>query len=297
MSRQTHAGVRPDPAGAARRAAPRGARTAADDDPFAVRVEFRTSLTYISRARMSASAPFDGVEMAYETQSNPSMPYGRAADLSTATRNRVLRNTYALLALSMVPTVLGAWVGVKSGFSFFAGSPFIGFIAFLAIAFGFFFAIEKFKNSGVGVALLLGFTFFMGLMLSRLIGHMLGFSNGAQLIMTAFGGTAAIFGVMATVATVSKRDFTGMGKFLFVGMLVILVAALANIWLQMPALMLTISVLAIGIFSAFILVDLQRVVQGGETNYVTATLGVYLSVYNVFSNLLAILGIFGGDRE
>jgi modulator of FtsH protease len=149
----------------------------------------------------------------------------------------------------------------------------------------------------VGVALLLGFTFFMGLMLSRLIGHMLGFSNGAQLIMTAFGGTAAIFGVMATVATVSKRDFTGMGKFLFVGMLVILVAALANIWLQMPALMLTISVLAIGIFSAFILVDLQRVVQGGETNYVTATLGVYLSVYNVFSNLLAILGIFGGDRE
>ena len=235
--------------------------------------------------------------MAYEQQSNPSMPYGRAGELGAATRNRVLRNTYALLALSMVPTVLGAWIGVRSGFSFFAGSPFIGFIAFLAIAFGFFFAIDKFKNSGVGVALLLGFTFFMGLMLSRLIGHVLGFANGAQLIMTAFGGTAAIFGVMATVATVSKRDFTGMGKFLFVGMLVILVAALANIWLQMPALMLTISVLAIAIFSAFILVDLQRVVQGGETNYVTATLGVYLSVYNVFSNLLAILGIFGGDRE
>ncbi len=235
--------------------------------------------------------------MSYEPQSNPSMPYGRAGDLSTATRNRVLRNTYALLALSMVPTVLGAWIGVTSGFTFFSGSPFIGFIAFLAIAFGFFFAIEKFKNSGIGVALLLGFTFFMGLMLSRLIGHVLGFGNGAQLIMTAFGGTAAIFGVMATVATVSKRDFTGMGKFLFVGMLVILFAALANIWLQMPALMLTISVLAIGIFSAFILVDLQRVVQGGETNYVTATLGVYLSVYNVFANLLAILGIFGGDRE
>jgi modulator of FtsH protease len=235
--------------------------------------------------------------MAYEPQSNPSMPYGQAGGLSAVTRNRVLRNTYALLALSMVPTVLGAWIGVRSGFSFFAGSPFIGFIAFLAIAFGFFFAIDKFKNSGVGVALLLGFTFFMGLMLSRLIGHVLGFTNGAQLIMTAFGGTAAIFGVMATVATVSKRDFTGMGKFLFVGMLVILVAALANIWLQMPALMLTISVLAIGIFSAFILVDLQRVVQGGETNYVTATLGVYLSVYNVFSSLLSLFGIFGGDRE
>ncbi|MCA3177646.1 MAG: Bax inhibitor-1/YccA family protein [Burkholderiaceae bacterium] len=225
------------------------------------------------------------------------MPYGRAGEFGAVQRNRVLRNTYALLALSMVPTVLGAWIGVTSGFSFFSGSPFIGFIAFMAIAFGFFFAIERFKNSGIGVALLLGFTFFMGLMLSRLIGHVLGYSNGAQLIMTAFGGTAAIFGVMATVATVSKRDFTGMGKFLFVGMLVILVAAVANIFLQMPALMLTISVLAIAIFSAFILVDLQRVVQGGETNYVTATLGVYLSVYNVFSNLLAILGIFGGERE
>lgn len=235
--------------------------------------------------------------MAFEPQSTSPMPYGRAGDLSTASRNRVLRNTYLLLALSMVPTVLGAWIGVVTGFSFFAGSPLIGFVLFLAIAFGFFFAIEKFKNSGIGVALLLGFTFFMGLMLSRLIGSILGFSNGAQLIMTAFGGTAAIFAVMATVATVSKRDFTGMGKFLFVGVIVLLLAALANIFLQMPALMLTISVLAILIFSAFILVDLQRVVQGGETNYVSATLAVYLSVYNVFANLLSILGIFGGDRD
>lgn len=235
--------------------------------------------------------------MAYEPLSQQSMPYGRAGDLSVASRNRVLRNTYALLALSMIPTVIGAWVGVRSGFSFFAGSPFIGFIVFLAVAFGFFFAIERYKNSGIGVALLLGFTFFMGLMLSRLLGYVLGYANGAQLIMTAFGGTAAIFATMATVATVAKRDFTGMGRFLFVGVLLLIVAALANIWLQMPALTLTVSVLAIAIFSAFILVDLQRVVQGGETNYVTATLGVYLSVYNVFSNLLAILGIFGGDRD
>ena len=217
--------------------------------------------------------------------------------VSAAQRNRVLRNTYLLLALSMVPTVFGAWIGVTTGFSLFAGSPFIGLIAFLAIAFGFFYAIERYKNSGIRVALLLGFTFFMGLMLSRLVGHVLGFANGGQLIMTAFGGTAAIFAVMATVATVSKRDFTGMGKWLFVGFLVIFVAAIANIWLQMPALMLTISSLAILIFSAFILVDLQRVVNGGETNYVTATLAVYISVYNVFSNLLALLGIFGGERD
>jgi modulator of FtsH protease len=217
--------------------------------------------------------------------------------LGAAQRNRVLRNTYALLALSMVPTVLGAWIGVRSGFSFFSGSPFIGIIVFLAVAFGFFFAIDKFKNSVIGVGLLLGFTFFMGLMLSRLVGHVLGFSNGASLVMTAFGGTAGIFAVMATIATVSKRDFSGMGKWLFVGFLVIFAASIANIWLQMPALMLTISALAVLIFSAFILVDLQRVVNGGETNYVTATLAVYLSVYNVFTNLLAILGIVGGDRD
>ena len=235
--------------------------------------------------------------MAYEPQSNPSLHYDQAAGLSTVARNRVLRNTYLLLALSMVPTVLGAWIGVAAGFSFFAGSPLIGFAIFMAVAFGFFFAIEKYKNSGIGVALLLGFTFFMGLMLSRLVGSMLGFSNGSQLIMTAFGGTAAIFGVMATVATVSKRDFTGMSRFLLIGALVLILAAVANTFLQMPALTLTVSAIAVMIFSAFILVDLQRVVQGGETNYVTATLSVYLSVYNVFSNLLAMLGILGGERD
>lgn len=212
-------------------------------------------------------------------------------------RNRVLRNTYWLLAISMVPTILGAWLGVQLKFSFFSGSPLIGFVAFLAIAFGFFYAIERTKNSAWGIAVLLGFTFFMGLMLSRLIGHILGFSNGATLIMTAFGGTATIFGVMATIATVSKRDFSGMGKWLFVGVLVILVAALANVFLQLPALYLAISVIAIGIFSAFILYDVQQVINGGETNYISATLAIYLDVYNIFSNLLALLGIFGGNRD
>jgi modulator of FtsH protease len=216
---------------------------------------------------------------------------------SLVVRNRVLRNTYWLLAISMIPTVLGAWLGVQLKFSFFSSSPLIGFMAFLAIAFGFFYAIEKTKNSGLGVAILLGFTFFMGLMLSRLIGLVLGFSNGASLIMTAFGGTATIFGVMATVATVSKRDFSGLGKWLFVGVLVILVAALANAFLQLPALYLAISVLAIAIFSAYILVDVQQIINGGETNYITATLAIYLDVYNIFSNLLALLGIFGGERE
>ncbi|AQW28933.1 Bax inhibitor-1/YccA family protein [Ralstonia syzygii subsp. celebesensis] len=214
-----------------------------------------------------------------------------------AVRNRVLRNTYWLLALSMIPTILGAWIGVATGFNLMAGRPLMGFLIFMGVAFGFFYAIERFKNSGVGVALLLGFTFFMGLMLSRLIGMILGFSNGAALIMTAFGGTATIFAVMATVATVSKRDFSGLGKWLLMGMLVLIVGSVANIWLQLPSMMLTISVLAIAIFSAYILYDVQRIVNGGETNYVTAALAIYLDVYNVFTNLLAILGIFGGNRN
>lgn len=216
---------------------------------------------------------------------------------SVLARNRVLRNTYWLLALSMLPTVAGAWMGLNYGFALFTAGPMITVIAFLAIAFGFMFAIEKFKHSGVGVALLLGFTFFMGVMLTPLLGRILGYSNGATLIMTAFGGTATIFGVMATIATVSKRDFSGMSKWLFMGVMVILLASVANIWLQLPALALTVSTLAIAIFSAYILFDVQRVVNGGETNYVTATLAIYLDLYNIFANLLSILGIFGGNRN
>jgi FtsH-binding integral membrane protein len=212
-------------------------------------------------------------------------------------QNRVLRNTYMLLALSMVPTVFGAWLGIQLGFTFFAANPAIGFVVFLALAFGFFFAIEKTKNSVWGVVLLLAFTFFMGLMLSRLLGLVLGFKNGAALIGLAFGGTAMIFAAMASWAATIKKDLTGMGKFLFIGMIMLLVAAFANIFLQLPALMIAVSVIAIGIFSAYMLYDLNRVMMGGETNYVSATLAIYLDIYNVFSNLLALLGIFGGNND
>ena len=225
--------------------------------------------------------------------------YGFSGSVSTAEqRNRVLRNTYWLLALSLVPTVLGSWVGMQMGFSWFAANPFIGFMVFMGVAFGFFFAIEKTKNSGLGVVLLLAFTFFMGLMLSRLIGGILGsYRNGSELITMACGGTALVFFGMATLASTIKRDISGMGKWLFVGLLGIIAASVANIWLQMPALMLTVSVLAILIFSAYMLYDLKRIVDGGETNYVTATLAIYLDVYNVFVHLLSLLGIFGGERE
>lgn len=215
-----------------------------------------------------------------------------------AVRNRVMRNTYWLLTLSLIPTVLGALLGLNSGINQIMGSnPGTSTIIFLVGAFGLMFLIERNKNSSVGVALLLAFTFFMGIMLSRMLGFVLGFSNGSQLIMMAFGGTAIVFGVMASVATTSKRDFSGMQKFLIMGVVILIVASVANIFLQLPALMLTVSVMAIAIFSALLLVDLQRIVNGGETNYVTATLAVYLDVYNIFVNLLMLLGIFGGSRD
>jgi modulator of FtsH protease len=221
---------------------------------------------------------------------------GTGIALPAARRNAVLRNTYALLALSMVPTVLGAWVGVSTGITAMMGSG-LSLIVFLAGAFGFMFAIEKTKDSGKGVAVLLAFTFFMGLMLSRLVGSVLGLRNGASLVMTAFGGTAAIFVAMAMLAGVVKRDLSGLGKFLTVGALVVFVAMLANFFLQSSALMLALLVLCLGIFSAFILFDLKRVVDGGETNYISATLAVYMDVFNVFQSLLALLGIFGGERD
>ena len=216
--------------------------------------------------------------------------------LSAVERNRVLRNTYWLLALSMVPTVLGAWLGVASGMARLL-TPGISLVVFLAGSFGFMFAIEKTKNSPAGVPMLLGFTFFMGLMLSRLVGTVLGLSNGAGLVMTAFAGTGVIFLGMASLSSIIKRDLSGMGKWLFIGMVMLLVAGIANFFIQSSALMITLSVLAIGIFSAFILHDLKRVQDGLETNYITATLGVYLSIYNVFQSLLMLLGITGGRDE
>ena len=223
-----------------------------------------------------------------------SVGYGQA--LPQAERQRVLRNTYWLLALSLLPTVLGAWLGVATGITHSLSGG-IGLMVFLGGAFAFMFAIEKTKNSAAGVPVLLGFTFFMGLMLSRLIAMVLGFKNGSELIMTAFGGTAGVFFVMASLATVIKRDLSGMGKWLFVGALVLMIGAIINVFVGSSAGMLAISVAAIGIFSAYMLYDLKQIMDGGETNYISATLALYLDMFNVFQSLLALLGIFGGERD
>jgi modulator of FtsH protease len=222
---------------------------------------------------------------------------GQAAEARVLQQNRVLRNTYLLLAVSMVPTVAGAVLGVNMGFPFFEGSPMVAFLMFLAIAFGFMWGIERTKNSGMGVVLLLGFTFFMGLMLSGILRIALGFSNGGSLIATAAGGTGAIFITLAGFATVTKKDFGFMGRFLFVGLVVVLLAMLANIFFQIPALSLTISAVAVLLFSGYILFDISRIVNGGETNYITATLAVYLDIYNLFVHLLHLLMAFSGERD
>ena len=168
-------------------------------------------------------------------------------------------------------------------------------IVFFGGAFALMFLVERNKNSSAGIGFLLLFTFFMGIMLSRMLGYVLSLSDGVSLIMLAFGGTAAIFATMAAIATTTKRDFTNMHKTLIIGAVVLIIAAIANVFLMIPALALTVSLLAIVIFSAFLLVDLQRIVQGGETNYITATLSLYLSLYNVFVSLLSILGITSNE--
>jgi modulator of FtsH protease len=216
--------------------------------------------------------------------------------LPAAERNRVVRNTYWLLAVSMLPTVLGAWVGVATGISA-AMSGVMGMILMLAGVFGFIYAIERTKESATGVYVLLAFTFFMGLMLSRMIAMVLGFKNGAELVMTAFAGTAGVFFVMASLASVIKRDLSGMGKWLMVGAVVLMVGSIINVFVGSSTGMMVISMLSMAIFSAFMLYDLKQVMDGGETNYISATLTLYLDIINVFQSLLALLGIFGGERD
>ncbi len=215
---------------------------------------------------------------------------------SAATRNRVMRNTYWLLALSLLPTVLGAWLGVATGITASLSGG-LGLIVFMAGAFGFMFAIEKTKNSAAGVPVLLGFTFFMGLMLSRMIAMVLGFKNGSELIMTAFAGTAGVFFVMASLASTIKRDLSGIGKWLFVGAIGLMIGGIVNVFVGSTAGMMVLSTLAIVIFSAYMLFDLKQIIDGGETNYISATLALYLDIYNVFQNLLAIFGIVGGSDD
>ncbi|MGB7542642.1 MAG: Bax inhibitor-1 family protein [Burkholderiales bacterium] len=229
-------------------------------------------------------------------RSNAPVTSRPAQDYALQQRN-VLRNTYWLLAISLIPTAIGAAVGTNVDLSFMRTSPMLSFFAILAVFYGWIYAIERNRNSGLGVGLLLGFTLFLGLLLGPLFHRILGFSNGTELVMLAAGGTAAVFFVMAGIATTTKRDLSSLGNFLAVGAIVIMLAVIANAFLaSMTAYLIIVS--AFVLFSSLLILwQINAIVRGGETNYVSATLQLYIAVYNLFSSLLQLLGIFGGSRD
>jgi modulator of FtsH protease len=230
-----------------------------------------------------------------ELQSNPSTYRIGTQDLALQ-QQKVLRNTYLLLGLTMVPTVIGAFIGMRTG-GIIMQHPIISFFVMLAAVIGLQYAIAANRNSGLGVVLLLAMTFLLGWWLGPLLSVALSLRNGPQLVGIAAGGTGIVLFVMATIATTTRKDFSFMGKFLFVGMIVLLLALVANMFLQIPALALTISALVIVVFSLFLLYDLSRIVNGGETNYIMATTGVYMSLFNIFANLLSLLMSLTGERD
>lgn len=220
---------------------------------------------------------------------------GREGSVAS-TQNKVLRNTYALLGISMIPTVIGAFVGMSVNFSFAAEHPFMFAIGAMAVMYGMFAAINANRNSSVGVVLMLGLTFLLGLLLGPILQHALHLQNGGQIVGLAAGGTGLILMTLSGIATTTKKDFSFMGKFLLVGIVLLIVASLANIFLQIPAMALALSAVGVLLFSGFILYDVSRIVNGGETNYIMASLALYLDIYNLFTSLLQLLmGLMGGD--
>ena len=212
-------------------------------------------------------------------------------------QNKVLRNTYMMLALTMIPTVIGAFIGLSVNFSFMALHPIMGSLLMFGAMMGLLFAVTALRNSVWGIVALLGFTFVAGVFLGPILQVALHLKNGAQLIGMAAGGTGLIFFSLATLATVTKKDFSFMGKFLFIGVILLVVASLANIFFAIPVLSLTISAIAVLIFSAYILFDISQIIHGGETNYVMATMSLYLDIYNIFVNLLSLLMAFSGEKD
>ena len=227
------------------------------------------------------------------------MQYQTATPIGTIAteQNKVLRNTYMMLSLTMIPTVIGAFIGMSMNFSFMAASPIMSSLLMFGAMMGMMFAVSALRNSIWGIAALFGFTLLAGVLLGPILQMALHLKNGAQLIGMAAGGTGIIFFSLATIATVTKKDFSFMGKFLFIGLILLIVASLANLFFQIPALSLTISAIGVLIFSAYILYDVSRIVNGGETNYVMATLGLFLSIYNLFISLLQLLMAFSGERD
>ena len=210
-------------------------------------------------------------------------------------REKVLRDTYSLLAVSLLPTVAGAYIGLSFDVLKLLGNV-TSFLLFLAGSFGLFYLIEKNKDSYVGVVLLLVFTFLAGLMLSGSVGAVLGMKGGAYLVMAAFAGTAGVFVAMSCLSRVVKQDISGVGKWLFVGLIVLIVGSVVNVLLGSTIVSAVISIAAIGLFSVFMLYDLKQIIDGGETNYIVATLSLYLDIVNMFQSILELFSIFWNDE-
>jgi len=211
---------------------------------------------------------------------------------------RVLRNTYWLLALSLLPTVAGAFVGMQLNFiALFKSAPIATPLLMFGAMLGSLWIVTLLRNSGWGVIALFGFTFISGLMLTPILTVAAGFRNGGQLVALSGGLTAAVFFALASYASVSKRDFSFLGRFLFVGLILLIVASLANLFFQVPVVALSISAIAVLLFSMYLLFDLSTIVRGGETNYVMATLRLFLDLFNIFINLLNLLLAFSGQRD
>jgi modulator of FtsH protease len=209
---------------------------------------------------------------------------------SALATNSVIRNTYMLLSMTLL------FSAVTAGVSMALRMPAMTYLVSIGVAFVLiWFVLPRHANKASGLAVVFAITGLLGFSLGPILNLYLALPNGSQVIATALGGTGAIFLALSVYALSSKRDFSFLGGFLFTGFVVILLAALANIFLAIPALSLTISAAVILIMSGFILYDTSRMINGGETNYILATVGLYMSIFNIFINLLHLLGIAGGD--
>jgi len=219
-------------------------------------------------------------------QSNISL---NASKSSAIEINKVLKNTYMLLSMTLAFSAVTAGISMSMGLSHMAA------LVMTLASFGLLFVVHKNADKASGIFWVFAFTGLMGASLGPMLNHYAAMPNGGSLIMQALGGTALIFFALSGYALTSKKDFSFMGGFLMVGLIVALVAGLANMFFQIPALSLAISAAIIMVMSGLILFDTSRIIHGGETNYIRATVSLYLNVYNIFTSLLHLLGVFGSD--
>jgi len=214
----------------------------------------------------------------------------RRGATSVLSTNKVLKNTYMLLSMTLL------FSGLMAGLSMaLQVSPMVNMVCFGVSIILLWFVLPRVANSGAGIAVVFAITGLLGFGLGPILSLYAALPNGGQVITTALGGTGAIFLALSAYVLMTKKDFSFLGGFLFVGFVVVLIAALANIFLAIPAMSLAISAAIIFIMSGFILFDTSRIINGGETNYIYATVALYLDIYNIFINLLQLLGALSGD--